>query len=116
MTEINLSWGKCVGGDWCNLLTVNLEHEVFNDLKGVYIIWSGAQVIRLGSGIIKDRLKNHRENPEITKYKNLKVTWAQVNANQMEGVEKYLSDLYNPLVGERFPNRTPIKVNSPWSD
>jgi len=32
----------------------------------------------------------------------------------MEGVEKYLADTLSPVVGERFPDRTPIKVNLPW--
>jgi hypothetical protein len=32
----------------------------------------------------------------------------------MGGVEKYLSDFYKPAIGERFPERTPIKVNLPW--
>lgn len=32
----------------------------------------------------------------------------------MEGVEKYLANTLNPVVGERFPERTPIEVNLPW--
>ena len=36
--------------------------------------------------------------------RHLKVTWAKVNANHMQGVEKYLSDVLDPVVGERFPN------------
>lgn len=108
-------WGKCNPNDsWCSLKNLNLDHEVFNDLNGVYIIWSGNEVIRLGSGIIRNRLKEHRENPEITVYPNLFVTWAKVNGNQMEGVEKFLADRLNPKVGDRFPDRTPIEVNLPW--
>ena len=114
---MKVEWNKCKGdkeNDWCSLLTVNLDHEHFNDLKGVYIIWSGKQVVRVGSGVIRDRLKEHRDNPEIKKFKDLQVTWAPVNANQMEGVEKYLADELNPAIGERFPDRTPIEVNFPW--
>ncbi len=82
-------------------------------MKGVYIIWSNDTVVRLGSGIIKDRIRDHRTNTQITKYPDLKVTWAKVNANQMEGVEKYLAETLNPKIGDRFPDRTPIKVNLP---
>ena len=64
---------------------------------------------------LKTRIADHRDNSEIIKYSNLKVTWAKVNGNQMEGVEKYLADKLNPVVGERFPNRTPIEVNLPWN-
>jgi len=114
MVELSLLWEKCTYDVWCDLLALNLDHEIFENLKGVYIIWSGNDVIRLGSGVIKERLKAHRDNQEIVKYPNLKVTWAKVNANQMEGVEKYLSDVLSPKVGERFPDRTPIEVNLPW--
>lgn len=111
---MDLKWIKCTNDVWCDLQNLNLSSEHFNDLKGVYIIWSGEKVIRLGSGIIKDRLKEHRDNPEINKHPNLKVTWAQVNGNQMEGVEKFLSDKLSPMVGDRFPSRIPIEVNFPW--
>lgn len=112
---LSLSWGKCTpNNSWCGLKNLNLDHEVFNDLKGVYIVWSGQTVVRLGSGIIKNRLREHRENPEIIAYPNLYTTWAQVNANQMEGVEKYLADCLNPAIGDRFPDRNPIQVNLPW--
>ncbi len=112
---MTLEWGKCLpNGNWCSLKNLNLDHEVFNDLNGVYIIWAGTETIRVGSGIIKNRLKEHRENPEIKAYSNPMVTWAKVNGNQMEGVEKYLADSLNPKIGERFPDRTPIEVNLPW--
>ena len=112
---MRVDWIKCQNDNWCDFLTVNLSHEHFNDLHGVYIIWSGETVVRIGSGEIKDRIADHRNNQEITDYPNLKVTWAKVKANQMQGVEKYLADTLNPEIGERFPDRTPIDVNFPWS-
>lgn len=99
---MNLDWIKCQNEEWCDFLNIKLSHEHFNDLNGVYIIWSNEVVVRLGSGEIKDRIADHRDNEEITEYPNLKVTWAKVNANQMEGVEKYLANTLNPVVGERF--------------
>lgn len=112
---MNVKWGTC-GDDshWCDFHKLNLNSDGFKDKKGVYIIWSGETIVRLGSGIIKDRITDHRDNPEIIAYKDLKVTWAKVNANQMQGVEKYLADVLDPAVGERFPDRTPIEVNLPW--
>ncbi|MHC9089110.1 hypothetical protein ACXIHB_10400 [Tenacibaculum sp. IMCC1] len=112
---MEVDWIKCENNNWCNFSTVNLNHEHFNDLKGVYIIWSGETVVRLGSGSIKDRIADHRNNSEIIAYSNLKVTWAKINGNQMQGVEKYLSDILTPKIGERFPDRIPINVNFPWS-
>ncbi len=111
---MKLTWIKCTSGKWCEFMTVNLTHEHFNNLIGVYMVWSGEIVIRLGSGVIKDRIAAHRENSEITKYDNLKVTWAEVDEDDMQGVEKYLADTFNPAVGDRFPDLDPIVVNSPW--
>lgn len=112
---MNVTWIKCgERPEWCSLTNLNLTNNHFDNLRGVYIVWSGKTVVRLGSGIIRDRLSEHRENPEITAYPDLLVTWSQVNADQMEGVEKYLADSLNPAVGERFPDRTPITVNFPW--
>jgi hypothetical protein len=109
-------WGKCGNNShWCSFKNLNLDSDGFKNKKGVYIIWSGETVVRVGCGIIKDRIAYHRDNSEINQYPNLKVTWAEVNENQMEGVEKYLSDVLTPVVGERFPDRTPIKVNLPWN-
>ena len=114
MPDLTVTWGTCGdNGHWCDFANLNLDHEVFNNLRGVYIIWNNDTVVRVGSGIIRDRIAAHREDEEITAYNNLVVTWARVNANQMEGVEKYLADRYNPAVGERFPDRTPISVNLP---
>lgn len=115
MSSLTVNWQSC-GDDahWCNFHNLNLNSDHFNDLRGVYIIWSNVDgVIRIGSGIIKDRIADHRDDEEINGYGSLNVTWARVNANQMQGVEKYLADELNPEVGERFPNRTPIPVNLP---
>ena len=99
---MELTWIKCTDGSWCSFNNVNLTHEHFNNMVGVYIIWSGQTVVRVGSGIIKDRIADHRNNPEITAYRDLKVTWASVSEARMQGV------------GERFPDVQPISVNLPW--
>jgi len=77
------------------------------------IIWSGDKTIYVGSGRIKERIKQHRLNTEITQYCNLKVVWAKTNESEMTGIEKYLSDMLKPLVGERHPDVLPIEVNWP---
>lgn len=112
---MNLTWIKC-SNNWCSFLSLNLQAEYFNILReGVYIIWqpSTGRVIRVGQGDIKDRITKHRENEEITQYNNLFVTWAEVSSFYMDGVENYLATQLNPLVGDRFPNVSPIEVNIP---
>jgi hypothetical protein len=118
-----LKWGKCEGHAWCSLLKVDLSCEYFDDLEGVYIIWYGdnpyGSTVRVGQGFIKDRLTDHKEDPEILEYKPLYVTWARVKAgSDRDGIERYLGETLVPLTPKepRFPNVEPISVNLPWDE
>lgn len=116
---INLKWFKC-GDDqhWCSLKDLNLTGVTE---RGVYIIWfagNPGKVVRVGQGDVADRLLKHRADRQITTFANrgkLLVTWASVPAHQMDGVERYLADKWNPLVGDAFPDVRPIAVNSPFA-
>ncbi len=114
MKTIELKWRKYKHKNWCVFFKLDLSHDYFKDLHGVYIIWSHDTIVKIGSGDIKDRIADDRTNEKITEYPDLKITWARVNPNQMVGIEKYLTDTLDPVVGERFPDRTPIPVNLPW--
>lgn len=116
---MNLEWIKCQDGSWCSLLAVNLAHEHFNDLEGVYIIWHGGNnpsTVYVGQGIIRDRLAAHRQEQGILTYQSLGlyVTWAQVASQYLNGVERYLHERLNPKIGSRSPFTPPIAVNLPW--
>ena len=116
---MNVGWIKCEGGHWCNLLALNLNHEHFDNMEGVYIVWHSGQnpaTVRVGQGFIKDRLSAHCNDPEILKYKQdgIYVTWARVAASQRDGVEKFVAEALNPKIGDRFPDVSPIEVNLPW--
>jgi hypothetical protein len=115
---MNLKWIKCGDDDhWCSFSDVNLDKVTAG---GVYIIWhegNPGRVVRIGQGDIKDRLGRHRKDSQITAYGalgKLRVTWASVPSSQRDGVETYLADQWNPLIGEAFPDALPIAVNSPW--
>ena len=114
---MQIAWIKCTGDRWCPLNTVNLT--AVTNKTGVYIIWhqgNPARVVRVGSGNVQTRLEAHRTDDEVQVYAHLGllVTWAEVPNSQARGVEKYLGDRHKPLVGERFPDVTPIAVNDPW--
>jgi len=116
---LQLNWNKCQENVWCNLLNLNLSHEHFNNLEGIYIIWHGGQnpaTVRIGQGNIRDRLTAHKNDKEILAYANLTlyVTWSEVSSTNRSGVETYLANKLNPKVGERFPNEKAIEVNLPW--
>ena len=115
---ITVTWIRCASGKtWCPLETVNLTDV---NVEGVYLIWhegNPARVVRIGQGDISDRLASHRQDNAILdygKYGTLRVTWASVPSYQLNGVERYLANTWPPLVGETFPNATPIPVNSPF--
>jgi hypothetical protein len=115
---MQVTWNKC-GDHWCSL--ENLDLDSVGDIGGVYVIWhegNPGRVVRVGQGRIKDRLSAHRNDREILAYRRngtLRVTWASVSSNQRDGVERYLSDQWSPLVGVAFPDARPVAVNSPWS-
>lgn len=116
---MHVDWIKCKGGAWCHLNTLNLNSSHFDDLGGVYLIWHGGpnpRAVYVGQGNIRKRLSAHRQNEVIQEYKNfgtLLVTWAEVPAHLCNGVEVFLANAYNPLVGEQFPDAAPITVNLP---
>jgi hypothetical protein len=112
-----LSWVKSTAGLWLPFEEVNLSNV---KTRGVYIIWHGgspSRVVRVGQGDIAQRLFQHRTDNAVLACKRfgvLFVTWATVPEYQMDGVERHLAERWNPLVGDRFPDVSPIAVNSPW--
>jgi len=116
--SMQLYWNKCTGGQWCNFYDVDLENAHFDGMEGVYIIWyagTSPAAVRVGQGVIKDRLTKHRADPLINKYKDkgLYATWASVDKKFRDGVERYLAEFLNPKVGDKFPDVLPIQVNIP---
>ncbi len=116
---MRLNWTKCQGEVWCKLNFVNLLHEHFSNLSGVYMIWHGgpdAHVVYIGKGNIRERLQDHRSDQAIQRFQadDLYVTWARVPNDSQDGVEAYLAEMWSPKIGERHPNVPSIPVNSPW--
>ena len=112
---MQVKWLKLSNGDWYSLKSVNLEDSHFDDLEGVYVIFSNIETVDIGIGNIRSRLYAHRTQFENRDdYNKLGVTWAKVHTTSQGGVENYLADMLNPTVGERFSNDPPITVNLPW--
>jgi hypothetical protein len=91
-----VNWVQCEGNVWCKLNTVDLQHSHFDGLEGVYIIWHGgdnAATVRVGQGVIRDRLAAHRNDSDVQAYANLTlyVTWAAVATSDRDGVEAFLA-------------------------
>jgi hypothetical protein len=114
-----LYWVKSRSDTWLAFETFNLDGV--GAVAGVYIIWHAGnpgRVVYVGQASdIASRLSVHRANAEICGHRakgTLYVTWAAVAAVDRDGVERYLADMWNPLVGDAHPAVTPIAVNSPW--
>ena len=115
----DLEWGKCTGGQWCLLRSLNLEHAVFENLQGLYIIWHGGsdpRVVYVGKGAIAERLGVHRTDPDILRYahQGLFVTWSPVRRSRMDGVESFLVAVLEPLENKQIPDAPQVSVNLPW--
>ena len=119
-----LNWGTCgQNRQWCSFEHLDLQNLEFD---GVYVIWhdgsarnTSAEVVRIGQGVISQRIAAHRNDDTITSYAvrgTLLVTWAAVAGRERRlGIERYLADELDPLVGE-YPDVRPIPVTLPWVD
>jgi hypothetical protein len=118
MIEQQVEWVKCGEGSafFCPLETANLSDV---KTRGVYVIWQSLSrvVIYVGEGWIADRLNAHRNDPNILGHRGngtLLVTWASVQNDLTRwGIERYLGELWNPLVSKQFQNVASIQVNLP---
>jgi hypothetical protein len=112
-----VQWITGRGGQWGLLEWVRLADVTDT---GVYVIWhegNPARIVQIGSGNIAERLLAHRRDTEILAYKKfgaLRVTWAAVPADLLEGVERFLADALAPRVGAASPDVRPVVVNLPW--
>lgn len=117
--QLTVSWGRCTDNKWCPFSAVNLGNAAFS-AGGVYIVWHQRpkpRVVYVGqASVLRDRIGAHREDEDILAYadSDLRVTWAIVDKAKRDGVEVYLANRYQPLIGDRHPDATPIIVNSPW--
>jgi hypothetical protein len=112
--ELSANWVKESNGLFYRLSVIDCS-EI--ECTGVYIIFNQDRVIKVGQGDVGARLACHQCDLCITQhskvYSPLYVTWAQLPIKYLDGAEVFLANYYRPIVGERFPNVQPIRVNLP---
>ena len=149
METMNIHWQKRSDypfwDSWCQLdsdllndprLEIRLGRNLYGfdtiiGVVGVYIIWAGTYnrtILKVGSGIIKDRFRAHLNDPEVQayEYKGLYATWGTIPlfsklegrlGDKERGVERFLGTWLNPKLTERLPkNVDSIWVNLPEWD
>ncbi|MBI2063984.1 MAG: hypothetical protein HYT65_03280 [Candidatus Yanofskybacteria bacterium] len=117
-----LNWIKPEDGrHGFNLMTLDVAGQHFDDMVGIYVIWHGGSypwTVRVGQGVVRDRLGKHRIDPDILKYKDLglNVSWVKVGSqDERDNIEAYLANVLDPKVGKRFPDKSGKPVNAPWN-
>jgi len=112
-----IEWGKCILQSRCRLNLINLNNEYFDDLIGVYVIWSGSDekdIVCVGQGKIRDKLIEMQIDRKVQSYgPDLFVTWAAVPRVSLEGVEAFLRDELNPIIHQNITCSNFINVNLP---
>lgn len=114
---MKIEWRKCILQSNCRLSLLNLNNEHFDNLTGVYVIWSGkdkANVINVGQGIIRDELIEMKINKKVREYgPDLFVTWAEVPKLSLEGVDAFLNNKLAPKIYHSKKDIELIDVNLP---
>lgn len=137
MTMITVHWQKCIKNSlWCpfneKLLNDGRLEARLGDysagISGIYIIWTGTDnnnrtVLKVGSGIIRDKLAADLKNPDIQAHQptRLYVTWASTLSaigpeKIQKGIEKFLEIVFKPKLVEYLPDVDLVMVNLPrWN-
>lgn len=76
------------------------------------------RVVYVGQGYVGQRLLRHKYSLRIraqSRGAGLLVTWARVYSQRdRDGIERFLAEQYNPVVGKLYPDVEPIAVNLPF--
>ena len=83
----------------------------------MYIIWhprgaDNPETVYVGQGRLAFRLGAHRNDSRFNDYLQygLRIAWAEVPQADRDGVERYLSYVLEPKIGEKHPDGAPISV------
>ena len=113
---VQLQWYKRAGTEWCLLAQVDTSAI---DRHGVFVVWQpGADdrasvVLYVGGGSLRDEIAHCRRDPVVGARAGLRITWAEVDPRDVDGVAAYLYQQLRPLWGE-VPRPVPaLPVNLP---
>ena len=68
---MEINWCKCMLESNCRLNLINLNSEHFDNLIGVYVIWSGddtSNVVSVGQGNLRDKLVEMKLDKKVLEY------------------------------------------------
>ena len=113
---LELQWYREAAGRWCMLDEPDLQ--ALGDRYGVFVIWRNGDAARIsavlyvGRGRLKSEIAECRRSPLFSSPR-LHVTWAEVEAHDIDGVATYLYLQLRPIWGEILSSALPVPVNLP---
>ena len=116
---MQLQWRKDTADEWCVLDQLDLDAIDRAGLPhGVFVIWRDgsrqiAVVLYVGRGSLRRELADCRRDPLFRGEPGLKVTWANLDPDEVDGVAAYLCEQLRPVWGELAPQVQPMPVNLP---
>lgn len=115
--EIELQWQKGRDG-WIPLDRLNIQSKFLNDVFGIYILWAGNDIVKIGKGKIRDGLIKDKTNKEITGQDGLMVTWCEVQPDKLDNILRYLTSKLKPSIadGPLIVSGLETSVNEPWHE
>ncbi|MCX5797519.1 MAG: GspE/PulE family protein [Elusimicrobia bacterium] len=116
--RLRLDWGTAKDGSWCDLFALETNGPHLKGVEGVYVLWHGGNVpgmVRVGQGEIKERIGFLRQDAAVLKFKEqgLFFTWAKVERQRRDGVERFLSERLQPKLQAPASDGPRIAVNLP---
>jgi hypothetical protein len=81
-------------------------------------MFGAPKTVYVGQGVVADRLQQHRSNQtmrSMNSQNTLVVAFAPVAASLRDGVERYLANRLQPMLGDVHPNAAPVAVNLPFA-
>lgn len=124
--RLDLAWKRPIYLPSNQIVTLNYLDTYASHLdgvEGVYVIWvepviGWPQAIRVGQGVIAQRLRDHQDSDDImhADYSDLPrhVAWASVELVYRNDIEGFLAHHYHPLRGERYPSLGRLNCNFPF--
>ena len=102
-------------GHFFHLEELKVTDEYFDDLEGVYIIWSDDEFVKVGHGSLRYKLAEHKKDSKILERATvgLRVSWALVDEMYRQGIVHYLLEALDPYIRDEVPNAISIRVNLP---
>ena|SRR6218665_2019801 len=99
-TGLVLQWQKSRDG-WIPLDRLNLQSKFLNDVFGIYILWAGNEIVKIGKGKIRDELAKDKTNRQIMETAGLMITWCEVSDPwKLDDVLRTLIKKLNPKIAD----------------